>query len=97
MVLRQDSHCTLKMGYILRYFFIFVPPMYWITWGMSFLVRCAMQNALINYLFFCLIFFFFVGGGGGGGGGEKISIQSKKILYLLSIYHVLQTLKCPLE
>ena len=40
MVLRQDSHCTLKMGYILRYFFIFVPPMYWITWGMSFLVCC---------------------------------------------------------
>ena len=36
-------------------------------------------------------------GGGGGGGGEKISIQSKKILYLLSIYYVLQTLKCPLE
>ena len=57
-----------------------------------------MQNALINYLFFCLIFFF-VGGGGGGGGGEggKFSIQSKKILYLLSIYYVLQTLKCPLE
>ena len=61
-----------------------------------------MQNALINYLFFCLIFLVgvCVGGGGGGGGrgrGEKFSIQSKKILYLLSIYYVLQTLKCPLE
>ena len=59
-----------------------------------------MQNALINYLFFCLFFFVCVWGGGGGGGGmggEKFSIQSKKILYLLSIYYVLQTLKCPLE
>ena len=55
-----------------------------------------MQNALINYLFF--LFDFLVGGGGGGGGGRgKFSIQSKKILYLLSFYYVLQTLKCPLE
>ena len=53
-----------------------------------------MQNALISYLFFCLIFFF---AGGGGEEGEKFSIQSKKILYLLSIYYVLQTLKYPLE
>ena len=59
----------------------------------------AMQNALISYLFvfFLFDFDFLWGGGGGGGGGEKFSIQSKKILYLLSIYYVLQTLKCPLE
>ena len=55
-----------------------------------------MQYALISYLFFCLIFFCGGGGGGGGGGGE-FSIQSKKILYLLAVYYVLQTLKCSLE
>ena len=69
--------------------------MYWITWGMSFLVCC---NAKCLNLLFVFLFDFFEGGGGGGGGGaEKFPIQSKKILYLLSIYYVLQTLKCPLE
>ena len=57
----------------------------------------AMQNALISYLFFFCLILIFCGGLGGEGGGEKFSIQSKKILYLLSIYYVLKTLNCPLE
>ena len=40
-----------------------------------------MQNALINYLFFCLIFFLWGGGGGGG-----FSIQSKKkIVFIIHL------------
>ena len=68
MALRQDSHCTLKMGYILCYFFIFVPRMYWITWGMSSFLVCCNAKCLNKLFVFCLIFFV---GGGGGGGGEK--------------------------
>ena len=65
MVLRQDSHCTLKMGYILCYFFIFVPPMYWITWGMSSFLVCCNAKCL-NYLFVFFVWFFVCVWGGGG-------------------------------
>ena len=43
-----------------------------------------MQNALICYLFFCLILFcfffcfFFLSGGGGGGGGETKILHSEQ-------------------